>query len=178
MSNDKDYSLLRPFDLEAAKAGELLCDKSGRIGWTYAAGPDNRGEISAIHSPSGNFIIPTASTEFRIAPLYWIEGRPVYKGDVLYGLWSTAPECGYTITHAENGLLCGRRSDGPPRLGTILTRDGDLSWTSPMVKREVKLLAHMDADQLFWLREGVQPKYPSVRVPSEDKTVEIEEPAK
>ena len=39
--------------------------------------------------------------------------------------------------------------------------------------RKVKLLAYVDCDQFFWLREGVEPKWPSQRVPSEDKEVTL-----
>jgi hypothetical protein len=42
-------------------------------------------------------------------------------------------------------------------------------------KVTVKLLGWFDGEQLFWLRQGAEPQWPSKRVPSEDKTVEVEE---
>lgn len=41
--------------------------------------------------------------------------------------------------------------------------------------KKVKLLAWLDADQLFWLRETSTSKFPAVRVPAEDKIIEVME---
>ena len=45
----------------------------------------------------------------------------------------------------------------------------------PAEPKNVKLLAYLDweRDQLFWLHETAQPKRPAVRIPSEDKEIEI-----
>jgi hypothetical protein len=42
-------------------------------------------------------------------------------------------------------------------------------------KVTVKLLGWFDGCQLAWLKEGAEPTLGSRRVPSEDKTVEVEE---
>ncbi len=54
-------------------------------------------------------------------------------------------------------------------------------WRSDMVfriapepKKKVKFLCWYDGDQMFWLRDNVEPKWISKRIPSEDKEVEIE----
>lgn len=84
MNEQRDYSLLRPFDLEAAKAGALLGDAVGSPTWKYAAGPDSNGNISVIIIKTGLFAEPSPTRVFKMAPLCWVEGRPAYKGDVLY----------------------------------------------------------------------------------------------
>jgi len=78
-----NYKLLRPFDLEAAKAGAKITDKT-EIEHTFAAeaGPD--GDM-AVRDPQGNVFVMDLS-EARMVPLAWVEGKPVYPGDVLY--WS------------------------------------------------------------------------------------------
>jgi len=80
MEHKKDYSLLRPFDLEAAKRGD-------KIHWSNI--PDDVAYIGVtsagyIAYETGNESSFCSSSSFRMSPLAWVEGRPVYKGDVLY----------------------------------------------------------------------------------------------
>lgn len=78
---EKDYSLLRPFDIEAAKRGEKVCciDGAPRT-LILEAGPDGEHVFKSL---SGNCFLSDGSS-LRMAPLAWVEGKPVYKGDVLY----------------------------------------------------------------------------------------------
>jgi hypothetical protein len=84
----KDYSLLRPFNLEAAKRNEPFCSKLRYLQerdnspLTFISGPDTTDRICA-NNKSGILDLYHTST-LCMAPLCWIEGRPVYKGDVLY----------------------------------------------------------------------------------------------
>lgn len=78
----KDYSLLRPFDLEAAKHGEPICFSSGAKITRFIDGPDSVGDLVFV-VPDGQFYF-TREKEIRMAPLAWVEDRPVYRGDVLY----------------------------------------------------------------------------------------------
>lgn len=82
----KDFSLLRPFDAEAAKRGEPICNFKGNELWDYAAGPDSEGNLALTTKNYGDFVNPenTPVSVFRMAPLCWCEGKPVYKGDMLY----------------------------------------------------------------------------------------------
>lgn len=77
-----NYDLLRPFDLEAAKRGDLLTDVCGNE-YTFVAesGPD--GDHAIRQKSDGNVFVDRASA-LRMAPLAWVEGKPVYPGDVLY----------------------------------------------------------------------------------------------
>lgn len=90
----KDLSLLRPFDLEAAKRGELLVS-IGCEGWVwkFAAGPDIKGKMVALVVENNNekdcleigeLTNSTKPIEFRMAPLFWLEDKPVYKGDFIF----------------------------------------------------------------------------------------------
>lgn len=168
---EKDYSLLRPFDLEAAKRGEAIIDTDGDE-CNYIAGPHKETAEIVVEFPCDLGFMTCMAQNLRMAPLAWVEGKPVYKGDGLFH------DCGPCVV--IGGPI---REDHDLRIKVDrMGFESDaqipyLTWTHPKVKREIKLLAHLDADQLFWLREGAQPKWPAVRVPSEDKTVEVEEPA-
>lgn len=82
-----NYNLLRPLNREAVEAGEPVCwvndgtqlfeasmSKAGRI-----SGKWNKNDI---YEESWN-VIDSANC-FRMRPLTWVEGKPVYKGDILY----------------------------------------------------------------------------------------------
>lgn len=169
MKQKNDFSLLRPFDIAAAKDGEPVCwDTGDYFSGRYLAGPDRSGEV-AFEDNEGDLYLRNAS-KYRMAPLCWIEGKPVYKGDVLYSKFFGGTFEATGLDHlqqikAEKIGICAA------------TCIDSCTWTPPKVKREVKLLAYLDADQLFWLRETVQPKWPAVRVPLEDMVVTVEEPA-
>jgi len=82
---EKDYSLLRPFDLDAAKAGAeivALVDDGTEIELrTFVTGPDRMGYY-VVSTDEGVYRLGKAH-EYRMAPLCWVEGKPVYPGDVL-----------------------------------------------------------------------------------------------
>ena len=119
MEQCKDYSLLRPFDLEAAKNGALVC-------WMYEDGPlryigkATCGADTACFEWIGGTHKGTfetyPNTNLRMSPLCWVEGRPVYPGDNLY---------------LKNG--CGVFTAGGRMVGVELN---SLTWSKP--KRTVK----------------------------------------
>lgn len=158
-----DYSLLRPFDIYAAKRGDTLFDLfGGRV--HFVDGPDNGGKFAV--RIDGHFA-SVLGDQLRMAPLGWVEGRPVYKGDVL---WHTI---GKSFVTVENPI--SERSFSYKKMPFEYRF---LTWTPP--KREVKLLAWLSpTKQLVWIEEGPE-EYPQkssnwLRVPSEDKTVTVEE---
>lgn len=90
----KDYSKLRPFDMEKFKAGERAIFLGGACPEveirTYVAGPDSSGAICAKDN-SGRFLFVRDHGDYRLAPLAWVCKSadedvlwPVYKGDVLW----------------------------------------------------------------------------------------------
>lgn len=162
-----DYTLLRPFDLEAAKAGGVLIDQEDGAECRYVAGPHPvTKEIVVEFRGQAGFMLGEAS-DFRMAPLCWVEGRPVYTGDVLYRL-DTGAEGSATAAFGT-GVVCSEWPERP------FSAD-EITWTPPKVKREIKLVAFLDGGFLRWVREDRWNNAPYARVPSEDKV--IEEPAK
>lgn len=79
---EKNLSLLHPFDAEAAKRGKLICSNiTGEIR-IYVAGPDKMGNL-VLNDCDGVLYIGHKSA-YSMAPLAWVEGKPVYKGDQLF----------------------------------------------------------------------------------------------
>jgi len=81
----KDLTLLRPFDLEAAKRGDPLLYESHRA--IFTAGPNAAGECVFDIEDRGFIVVGTncrvALSTIKMAPLAWVEDRPVYAGDNL-----------------------------------------------------------------------------------------------
>lgn len=76
---EKDYSLLRPFDLEVAKAGVLLCDQSGSVlAGLLCCTPDCSGYFRVWVDRIGGHVSCLPGKNIRLAPLCWIDGKPVY----------------------------------------------------------------------------------------------------
>ena len=124
---EKDYSLLRPFDLEAAKRDELITTlflDGEMVTHAFVTGPDDHGGF-VVKTPDGWFRFGKES-DYRMAPLAWVEGKPVYKGDVLYD---------------RNGQKCVAKSI---TLGgtleseetTLLRFFPELTWNQPKIGRE------------------------------------------
>lgn len=138
MEQKKDYSLLRPFDLEAAKAGEAICFKGveSSTSVTYVAGPD---KAENIICDVGGYFKEYFHTALWMAPLAWVEGKPVYKGDVLYRP-TLGPQkyVAERIERDDDGDVFLRYAngggsswlEGPEDMGL------DVTWTPPKVKRE------------------------------------------
>ena len=81
MEHKKDYSLLRPFDLEAAKAGALMfcINPPGRESECVFVA--KAGDEVCIRFETFGFSIYSekgAIDSFRTPPLCWVEGKPVY----------------------------------------------------------------------------------------------------
>lgn len=180
---DKDYSLLRPFDLDAAKRGEPICTRDGSPAKFIAHVPEatpifDRVIVLCVGKTSNLYhcneearISSLGGPIFCMTPLAWLEGKPVYKGDKV---WCKL----YSETVTVSGSLQPAMVIATGHEAGLVLDVRDLTWSAPAPKtKTVKLLAYLDADQLFWLREGAQSKFPAVRIPSEDKTVEIEAPA-
>lgn len=77
----KDLNKLRAFDHDLAVAGESLYHIPSSDCCTYVAGPDKEGRY--IINVEGSYV-NTSSCYLRMAPLFWLEDAPVYKGDKVY----------------------------------------------------------------------------------------------
>lgn len=80
MKTQKNLSLLRPFNLELAKAGEPICRFDDNPLLFIGVGTK---QIGVEHKKT-NVIASYSEYDLRMAPLTWIEGKPVYKGDILW----------------------------------------------------------------------------------------------
>lgn len=147
MEEKRDYSLLRPFDLEAFKAGEkALFIKGADVPEVraYVAGPDKDGRICIADEYGSYQIVSCAIEAYCMAPLAWVRKSadedalwPVYKGDVLYCEGTAQTVLGtktdadgdtfltFTDSHFD-AWLSGPWGD----CGSTLT------WTPPKKKRE------------------------------------------
>jgi hypothetical protein len=152
--SEKDYSLLRKFDLDAAKRGEAICMMSRRNARFVAHVPecqiDRRVLVIAegasnvnAYCDDGCYIIkdPGAPEALRMAPLAWVEGKPVYPGDVLYWLNAYNPGATFVVGDRvlDSGTIAGVSTmhDGTTRGegGDSGMRPENLTWTAPKVKR-------------------------------------------
>lgn len=131
MEEKKDYSLLRPFDLEAAKRGETICtDEGGCIFKDFLGGPDRHGAIGLRHIEGYLLILPHAA--LRMAPRTWVEGKPAYDGDRVFGLLNKSMGTVQADGVAwDNGSFTNYNQPG----GRDAT-SANVTWAPPKVKRE------------------------------------------
>ena len=129
---EKDYSLLRPFDLEAAKAGVLLCDQSGStLAGLLCCTPDSSGYFRAWVDRIGGLVSSLPGKSIRLAPLCWVEGKPVYPGDML--------------EHAKHGEVVAKSRHAASKGMLVVEKYdslalGNLAWPRPKpVKRWVNI---------------------------------------
>lgn len=145
--SENDLNLLRPFNLEAAIGGLPICTRDGRPARFIAYVPELDAGCrvlaviqgcSSIHYcyKSGNLASQDYSghpDDLVMAPLCWIEGRPVYPGDDIYvrGKLGIFKVDGCMV----NGYLrmVGVGLGVPPEC---------LTWTPPTVKREGFCIVH------------------------------------
>lgn len=176
MTQENDYTLLRPFDLEAAKRGEAMVSNTNDLPRFYVAGPDEIGKV--CFDVNSGILDLMHQSQLRMAPLAWVEGKPVYKGDVLY--YKDDGETSTADSIRSNGKLVVR----VPNMGLCSEETGTLTWTPPKpTTKQVKLLAWRSIYGPFCLYEEGSSYEKTVqgapevwkRVPSEDKTIEVEE---
>lgn len=172
---EKNYDLLRPFDLDKFKAGDLVVwsleiDEEVETG-KFVAGPDcNRGICILWDKDSGlQTYDDTEQTEFlRMAPLAWVEGKPVYKEDVLYDWWRGSR---IVVGVAGEYLKLVTRKGEP----WSLLHQSTISWTPPKPKtKQLTMFAYLDT-RSGYLTWNTSECLEQMRVPSEDKTIEVEE---
>lgn len=141
MEYPKDYSLLRPFDLEAAKRGEKLQTKHGDER-EFVGGHSADGTI-CVAGKSGQYYLEYPS-ELRMAPLAWVEGRPVYKGDVLYrkNIYSMEVIATHISSNSLGSYLHFNGNGGNESLDSLC----NLTWQKPKTKREGWVNIYFTAD--------------------------------
>ena len=150
MEQTKDYSLLRPFDLEAAKAGAPLFEifmhpstvKTDEEIGTYITGPNNQNEYITSYPPNGYVVYKYSIADVRMAPLAWVEGKPVYKGDILY--WNKKTSYPGAVFTVGSKIIYETLISGKTVIpdGTVFPDDNEsgmlainLTWNKPKVKK-------------------------------------------
>ena len=175
MCNEKkDFSLLRPFNEEAAKRGESIytCYEQKL---SYQAGPDVRGTIAVLNEHG--YMITCRVQDIRMAPLCWVRTsveddtlKPVYKGDVLYHI-NERTLVSYKVRglNSENDILFENYDFGSDK--------SYFTFTPPKVKRKIKMLGYRNVHNGNILFRDVilDPSISWERFPQLDTTVEIEE---
>lgn len=136
----KNYDLLRPFDLGAARSGDLICWYiDGEVPEQVAI--SKHGSIAVLWCGETTFFTWDAyntQRNFRMDPLAWVEGKPVYIGDVLYtNVQDIDPHPnGIRVTGIyPNGLLIWE-SIGDNRKSVDGYSMHLLTWSKPKVKHE------------------------------------------
>src|SRR5574343_516281 len=142
-----DLSLLRPFDLEAAKNGEYVCDANDCYTFkflTYSKSSDL--VYCQLLNHAQDHVHYNAFHMLRMKPLAWIEGKPVYKGDVLwyngynFSIEVTGPNP-YEPKHGLKGIVNFAEGNSPcgyTGCGKEETWAPFNSWTWNKPKQKVK----------------------------------------
>jgi hypothetical protein len=117
------------------------------------------------------------------SPAYWY--RNAVGKEMFASRRNIADNFKYCVINTDPDLL-------PSPVGTYYLNDADVTIVDefdgttvektvttivkyPNQKKRVTMWAWYDGEQLFHLRQGVEPKWPSKRVPFEDKVIEVEE---
>ena len=125
---EKDYSLLRPFEPAAVKAGAKLVVESWQGLLDYVAGPDKSGLI--VCNNENDVFVFVSKDRAKVPPLCWVEGKPVYPGDVLEH--AKLGEVVAKSRHASKGMLVVEKYDSLAL--------GNLAWPRPKpVKRWINI---------------------------------------
>ena len=137
--SEKDYSLLRPFDLEAARDGAAivaLVDGGTKMEPRgFVKGPDCMGYCVVV-TDEGVYRLGK-DHGYRMAPLCWVEGKPVYPGDALEH--TRLGEVVAKSEHANKEILVVEKYDG--------LAVENLTWPRPKpVKRWINVYPGMYRD--------------------------------
>lgn len=153
---DKDFSLLRPFDLETAKAGEPICTRDGQAARFVAHVPEcSEGrrviahlagrENCAMYFEDGKWSDAARNDiDLCMAPLAWVEGKPVYVGARLY-FKSRPTEVAVDGRMTDGSLRCDNVAQGIPPDALTWTPYAGHAGAAPL------LLAEEEARRVYAL---------------------------
>lgn len=133
-----NYNLLRPFDLEAARRGEPVLQQGEvfEVRWVARSGDWKSNIVEGPDMHTGMKTVRYVSDELlRMAPLCWVEGRPVYPGDHLWhhGTQQMIQVTGIHDKEEREPCIAAIDKKCASFLGYYIS---SLTWTPPIVKRE------------------------------------------
>lgn len=184
MSNQQytnDLSLLRPFNLEAAKNGELLTAVNNCYSFkflTYCKSDNNI--YCQLTDNSQDHVYLYTTNNLRMKPLAWVEGKHVYKGDVLYWKYKNYKFLavdkiiedniiqGYTCDH-DGEIIYGKEGDSGVTSGT-------LTWNKPKqkVKRKIWINVYPDGCFSYFSKDSADMNSPKPRIACVETEIEYE----
>lgn len=127
-----NFNLLRPVIFANLKVGEVLQAYSG-LPPTVAYKAPTFAVLKFEDGSEGCYEIYKLETSYKLVPLCWVEGKPVYPGDVLY--YRHSPYW----PHYDSGCTAVRLDESTNELrftdGVVFEID-DATWTKPEQKRE------------------------------------------
>lgn len=133
MENEKrDYSLLRPATIEYIKAGGKICwAEDGDIAETFFTKDGKLVTCFSGETQAGIWSSSEVEMYFKQVPLCWVEGKPVYKGDVLYGIDSCS-DLMYIAKEYSDGVLYTEDND----TDAYCEVPENLTWTKLVTKKK------------------------------------------
>lgn len=150
-----NLNLLRHIDLNTIKRGDIICWLD-RIDWTaeYLGKANERGYNGNQNNICFMYQVDTylcvkdqcvlhEAAYFRMVPLGWHQGKPVYKGDKLY-VTVDCPDC--TMYKKGSEFILDSLYEGPAgKSNTNYYVSLDyLSWDKPKVKKTGWINIHKD----------------------------------
>lgn len=151
-----DLNLLRPLTLDDIKPDTIVTWVVGdkEVDWgEIVYGPTEKGQEFVANWKEDGLVVhslTSATTKnLHLTPLTWVEDKPVYPGDVLYGKWPDAEKGGYVVgdTLARGRFLTDDK-------GIALTDNIErLTWTPPKTKHRVWMNLYPDGGFVIYDNE-------------------------
>jgi hypothetical protein len=140
MTQTKDHSLLRAFNQEQAQAGEEVVISAMPWDVTYKGCTSDNTGVFYETTYDGNTLGGCISKQnVRMKPLAWVEGKPLYKGDVLY----------YNLTTTKALVVSEALTFGHGSVGVRTSIGGTLHFTQELTWEEPKKHVHQDLIDAF-----------------------------
>lgn len=122
-----DYTLLRDLDKQLLKPGDSIIWKVTGGFVTYLGGPDRFNHVAVeLSTVKSSKISLEPASHFCMPPLAWVEGKPVYEGDMLYDKRFSENTDGVVIDGSFGNRLTANER---------IFKTEELTWTKPKVKK-------------------------------------------
>ena len=135
-NEERNYNLLRPFDLEAAKRGEKICSLFGEDADFIGMKLDGR-----VVFEVDSLICDCLICMLRMLPLCWLQGKPLYKGDTVYFTEDGSEH----VAESFNGeyIVCNQG------LNEFVIHPDYASWDKPKIKKQYWVNLYKDESYTY-----------------------------